>query len=416
MPGFRRPALRWAAPAAAVALIAAVGVGAAAAASADDRPDLPPRTAEQLLADLAQPTTVTISGTVALHADLGLPEIPGLGGGVRGSGVVPDDAASVAPEATQATAADPVVATVLGLAAGDHTLRVWADGPERHRVAILADGAETDLVRNGTDAWLWQSDGQRAVHATLPQRPAHDESTPPGLDGLELFGTPLDLADVPATPQEAAAALLAAAGPTTDITSGDTTRVAGRDAYQLVATPTVPDTLVARVAVAIDAETHVPLRLEVYSTQRAEPALAVGFTDVSYATPSADVFAFAPPAGATVTEVPGDAADGAKETPPPGAGTPGTGPGRHGDRPDVTTVGEGWATVVVVTPAAGAGSSSAALDGTPLDALSPVSGPWGSGHALAGTLFSVLLADDGRVAAGAVPVSALEDALARAGS
>jgi hypothetical protein len=47
-----------------------------------------------------------------------------------------------------------------------------------------------------------------------------------------------------------------------------------------------------------------------------------------------------------------------------------------------------------------------------LQALPPVSGSWGSGHLLQGTLFSAVLTNDGRVAVGAVPPRMLYDALA----
>ena len=48
-----------------------------------------------------------------------------------------------------------------------------------------------------------------------------------------------------------------------------------------------------------------------------------------------------------------------------------------------------------------------------VDRLPRVSGSWGSGRLLRGTLFSAVLTDDGRVAAGAVAPDALYSALAR---
>jgi hypothetical protein len=47
-----------------------------------------------------------------------------------------------------------------------------------------------------------------------------------------------------------------------------------------------------------------------------------------------------------------------------------------------------------------------------LQALPKVSGPWGSGRLLSGSLFSVVLTDDGRYAVGAVAPQALYKALA----
>ena len=44
--------------------------------------------------------------------------------------------------------------------------------------------------------------------------------------------------------------------------------------------------------------------------------------------------------------------------------------------------------------------------------LTPVDGAWGSGRLLAGTAFSVVLTDDGRIAVGAVEPEKLYEALA----
>jgi hypothetical protein len=46
-----------------------------------------------------------------------------------------------------------------------------------------------------------------------------------------------------------------------------------------------------------------------------------------------------------------------------------------------------------------------------LDVLPTVSGTWGSGHLLKGTLFSALITDDGRVVVGSVAPKALYAAL-----
>ena len=63
------------------------------------------------------------------------------------------------------------------------------------------------------------------------------------------------------TPQQAADAALAAIDPTTNVTSDDTTTVAGRAAYELVLTPKDDRSLVGEVRIAIDGEQHIPLRV-----------------------------------------------------------------------------------------------------------------------------------------------------------
>jgi hypothetical protein len=60
--------------------------------------------------------------------------------------------------------------------------------------------------------------------------------------------------------------------------------------------------------------------------------------------------------------------------------------------------------------AAGSGSGQLARM---LRVLPRVSGTWGTGHLLKGTLFSALLTDDGRLVVGAVAPEALYAALGR---
>ena len=75
-------------------------------------------------------------------------------------------------------------------------------------------------------------------------------------------------------------------------------------------------------------------------------------------------------------------------------------------------VGTGWSSVVVAELPTDATSGSGQLT-TMLKVLPEVSGTWGSGHLLRGTLFSALLTTDGRVAVGAVAPEALYVALAK---
>jgi hypothetical protein len=57
------------------------------------------------------------------------------------------------------------------------------------------------------------------------------------------------------------------------------------------------------------------------------------------------------------------------------------------------------------------GPNGGQRSGNPLAALPKVSGSWGSGRLLTGTLFSAVLTNDGRVAIGAVPAERLYSAL-----
>ncbi|HYN56119.1 MAG TPA: hypothetical protein VES03_02860 [Motilibacterales bacterium] len=381
----RRPGLRWAVPAAATAILVGAAALSPLAASADS--GLEPRTAEELLVALAQPSATAVSGTVVTSADLGLPDLP--------MGM------------TSSTGA-------LALASGESTLRVWTDGPQRQRLAMIERAAETTVVRNGQDVWVWSSADATADRYTLPET---EGSIPKRLpDGAAL---PPGV-ELPSTPQEAAAMALEAIDPTTEVTTSGVGTVAGRDAYELVLTPRDDATLVARVTLSLDAETNVPLRVRVYSTAITDPAFEVGFSAVDFAAPDASLFAFTPPPGATVTEhaAPDTAAM-------PGSGAMGAVPA--GAEP--TIVGEGWSTVVIADLPAdgladlaesgmrapsgeGSGAETAGAALALIEALPAESGTWGTGRVLRGTLFSVILTDDSRVAIGAVSPEALGAALA----
>ena len=382
-----RPALRWLVPAAAAAVV--IGGGAAAGtlvASAD--PALPERSAAQLLVDLQTARPAGFSGTVVETADLGLPPLTGL---TNGQGE----------------------ADLTKLISGSNTARVWYAGQDKVRLALLGTLGETDVVRNGTDVWIWRSVGNTATHATLPADAAEHRTgaLPPG---------------VPSTPQEAANAALAAIDPTTSVTTTGSAKVAGRDAYELVLAPKDTASLVGQVRLAIDAKEHIPLRVDVYSKGANDPAFRVAFQQISFAVPDAEQFKFNPPPGAKVTTEQPSTADRAEITAKEKAeiakrkaeiakqnaqrkpaATPESGP---------TVVGSGWTSIVVAKAPSGSGSGSgteAQQLSTVLNSLPKVSGSWGSGHLLQSKLFSVLVTDDGRILAGAVAPDALYAAAAK---
>lgn len=358
-----RPALRWLIPTAAAAAV--IGGGAAIGTlSAAAEPSLPPRSAAQLLVDLQTARLDGLSGTVMQRADLGLPSLPGVGG--QGS------------------------SDLTSLVSGRHTLRVWYAGPDQARAAVLGTLGETDVIRNGTDVWVWSSQKNEAAHRTLP---ATDDKAAPLPGGL------------PSTPQEAADQALAAIDPSTEVTVGRSARIAGRDAYELILAPRDKASLIGQVRFAIDAEEHVPLRFEIFAKGADQAAFEVAFTQVDFARPDPAQFAFNPPKGAKVTEEPASPGD---ERP--------SGRERHGDAAKPTTVGTGWTTVLVARLPQGAARPDAADRGRGdqasalLDGLPKVSGAWGSGRLLSGKLFNALLTDDGRLLVGAVAPERLYEA------
>ena len=382
----RTPALRWTVPA--VTAVALVGGGSAIGglhAIADA--GLPARTAAQLLVDVQQARLDGLSGTVVQKSDLGLPDLPSAGasGGTGSSDLT-------------------------SLISGTHTMRVWFAGPDKGRMALLGTLGESDVIRNGQDVWVWASQDRTAKHYVVPAYDAAGKSAT--MPDQPAIPTPTDL---PTSPQDAAEKALAAITPSTEVTTSGTAAVAGRSAYELVLKPKEATSLVAQVRVAIDGTEHVPLRVQVFAKKVADPVFEVAFSDVDFARPDAAQFVFNPPPGTTVTE--GKTAADPKAT----AGSKTTAPQPNSaDMPKV--VGEGWGTVLVAKmPAPDAstgGSAGAAADKNiaqllKLVTLLPsVTGSWGSGHLMAGTAFSALLTDDGRIVVGAVTPEGLYAALA----
>ncbi|MFB2580325.1 outer membrane lipoprotein carrier protein LolA [Herbiconiux sp. P15] len=379
---------RWIPAVAVPAVVAVVAVtgGVAASASAD----LPEKTPQEVLALVGSSDVTAFSGTIEQSSDLGLPDVSALSGGTGGSG------GSGSGSSGDSTAA---VSGALELATGSHTARVYADGPENLRVQVLDQLAERDAVRNGDDLWLYDSDEQTAVHATLPERDGAE-----GADVGDGAALPGENGTVP-TPDELATRFLDAVDPSTDVSLGSETTVAGRDAYALVLTPRTDDTLVGSVTIAVDAETGMPLEVQVFARGSSSAAFEVGFTDLSLDTPSADLFEFSPPAGTEVTEkeidgshqdASGSDSDGSADASAPGSRASG----------EPTVIGSGWG-AIVETALQGDLSE---LTSNPLFAqlATPVDG----GSVLQTTLVSVLLTDDGRVLAGAVPAELLQQAAA----
>lgn len=360
--------LRWLAPVLAAGVVAG-GVAVPRLADAQDSPaDLPPRTAAELLLAVSSAKVDGLSGTVVATSRLGLPELPSTGAG-GGSAV-----------------------TLTGLLAGSTTARIWTAGEGRSRIAVDAPFAEFDVVRDGRQVWTYDSATSDVTRFALPDHDSagdtdstHDtDGAAPGFPGAG------------ATPQEAAEAVLAAVDPSTLVTVGRAATVADRPAYELVLDPRDPGTLVDSVRIAVDGETSVPLRVQVLGAGQAEPAIEVGFTSVRFAEPDASVFRFVPPPGSTVTEQSLGADRSADPSRPqqPQGGTP---------TPQL--LGEGWTRVVelsgVTVPEAAAGL------------LRQLSRPVEGGRVVTSALVSVLVLDDGRVLAGAVPPERLLELAAR---
>jgi outer membrane lipoprotein-sorting protein len=342
--------------------------------AAQAAPGLPARTPAQLLAEAGSSKTPPLTGTVVETASFGLPSLPGT--------------------------ADP--ASLASLLTGSHTVKVWYAGPDHFRLAVPSSLSESDVIREGSTAWLWQSTANSVTEYSLPA------------------GKPAPVSQVQAlTPQQAAQQVLARVGKTTTVSVASNVSVAGQAAYELVLAPKDSRSLVGQVVIAIDGSNGVPLRLQVFARGASTPAFQVGYTSVQFVTPAPAELSFTPPPGAKITHVTMNGGD--------------TGASTGNAAPGVSTAGSGWLTVLelpssALTPASGppgsggpvsvsggAGDGGAVISAM-LAAATPVHGAWGSGRLLRTSLVSVLMTSTGRTFIGAVQPSVLYAAAGSAGT
>ncbi|MEP7162114.1 MAG: hypothetical protein ABI746_13605, partial [Dermatophilaceae bacterium] len=409
----RSTSIRWAAPG--VVLLLLAGGTALQPAIAAAGTDAPPLTAEELLVKLHDAKPVPLHGTVNQRLELGLPDLPAAMTGRSGS------------------------ASLASLVSGTHTWQVWYGDKQQQRLALMDGANESDIYRDGTDVWLWSSAEQTATHYLMPDPATMSHPTSPH----QMSPHPMSPSGAPGTahtgdaslpdfrdPSAAATWALAQLDTTTTVTTTNTEKVAGRTAYGLVLTPKASNTRVASVRIALDAATFVPLKVTVMSTQQEAPAVDVGFTEFDAAEQDAATFRFTPPPGAEVSTKDLTTTMPATKAP----ANPTTQLKRHmaaADAHQPTVTGTGWG--AVASGRLPADAMTAGQDGkggqkgqkgkdgkgadqtnSPSQALAllpRVSGTWGSGRLLDGTLVSAVVTDDGRYAIGAVDPADLYAAL-----
>jgi outer membrane lipoprotein-sorting protein len=388
---------RWAVPATAIVVTGGIIAGLQIPA-AQASPDLPAKTPAQLLASLSSDAKVPpLTGTVVEQTALGLPQLP---------------AAAGSPNSLTA------------LLTGPHTVKVYYQDGTHFRLAIPTTAAESDVIRNGSTVWLWQSATDSVTKFTVPQD-AHS------MQKIEAKLPPL-------TPQQAADEILKAVGKTTLVSVESNVMIAGEPSYQLVLAPKDDRSLIGKITIAIDGKYGVPLRVQVFAKGASSPAIQVGYTDLAFTAPDPANFTFTPPPGATVDNVNLANHSGTSQA--------------SGVKPDTSgfgTFGKSWLTVVAVpqndlmgalgsgglpslghlggkhapgvigkptavaepagyAPAGSSGLGISAQDviGALFGAAKPVHGAWGSGTLLQTDLFSMLMTN-GEVYIGAVEPSVL---------
>ena len=337
----------------AAAAAGAIGLGVLIMpVSARSEPALPPISAEDLVASVLTAKAPALGGTVTVDNGLRLPELPGM----------PEFASLIQPGAT---------------------FRVWSDGQGHGRLALPSRDGEQVLIEDGTTLWRYDSAARTATALE---------------HGAQSDRQRLSVTD----PAQVARELIGEVRKSSTVTVDGTGYVAGRPVYQLVLIPAPTErTLLREVRVAVDLVLRVPLQFTVLANGSPDPALKIGFADLNVGTQDPALFQFTPPAGVTV-----ERPDPAKTKTPQGDAS------HEGAlRAGIRSQGDGWDTVILgQLPRAGSDTQPDAL--AVLQQIGqPARGPWGQGWVVQTAVVTVLVASDGRIAAGAVPQQVLDEAL-----
>jgi outer membrane lipoprotein-sorting protein len=325
-------------------------------AGAGQPPSLPDVSAETLVEQVLTSNPSAFGGTVEVDNKLGLPSI----------------------------------AEIPQLADGKHSARIWTDGNGKFRAALPNGQSEQTIVDDGTTTWSWNSaDNEVTKSEHKADQPKPDTEKAETMD-----------------PAAAAKQVVGLTKEFSEISVDGTARVANRAAYELVLTPKASEkTLIREVRIAVDSELKMPLRVAVLTNGTSEPVGLVGFSEINVGPQDSKLFEFTPPANAKVTTPEAKEEKGRDRMPEMGIEQ-----ALQGEHPQI--FGTGWDTVI------GARIPAEAMTQVPAEAqgmvdkfTKKVSGAWGTGKIFTTKVATVLIADDGRVVAGAVPEQVLFDTI-----
>jgi len=124
------------------------------------------QSAAQLLAEIAEAQPPQLSGSLTWTANLGLSDLSTLEGAAG---------QSTGGSGPGTSGFDP-----LTLLSGSYEIDVWLDGAKAEHLALdLPSAEEVDLVRNGAEAWLWDSSTNTATHLVGAQAAGAAPTAPP---------------------------------------------------------------------------------------------------------------------------------------------------------------------------------------------------------------------------------------------
>jgi outer membrane lipoprotein-sorting protein len=267
--------------------------------------------------------------------------------------------------------------------------RLWVAKDGRVRLELQAENGDTQLIYDGHTLSLYDA-ANNTLYRYTPPASSHGSSAPE-----QEQQTP-SVAKI----EEAIAHVEKHA----TVSGATPTDVAGQPAYTVRVAPREGGSLLGGAELSFDALNGAPLRAAIYSSTSQSPVIELAATEVSFGPVPASVFEFTPPANAKVEDI---------STPSGAEGHSGGSGADGGEKPKLTTHGQGPATIAVLEkklPAGAKQGAPGALEGLPKVDVNGVQAS--ELRTELGTLLSFERSGVRYVLAGAVPPSAIE-ALAR---
>jgi outer membrane lipoprotein-sorting protein len=202
--------------------------------------------------------------------------------------------------------------------------RLWIAKDGRMRLELQSQQGDTQILYDGHKVELYDAATNTLYRYTPPAPEGSDES-----DSRQHEEVP-SVAKI----EEGISHLSQHA----DVSPATPANVAGQPAYTVRISPKEGGSLFAGVELSFDADRGVPLRAAVYSTTSSAPAFEIAASEISYAPVAGSVFEINPPRNAKVEEV---------TLPHPKAHEAGK-PDEGGEKPKLTTHGDGPGTIAVL--------------------------------------------------------------------
>ena len=305
-------------------VVVVVGIGATALALAVGTGPTPP---PKPLAD-------------ALHEALTAPKVQGLSARIQFTNHLLEGANLASGGSGEAgqLSSSPLVSGASG--------RLWIGAEGHARLELQSEKGDTQILWDGKTASLYDA-STNTLYRYVPPAETTGTSTQTGSNEASASGPSSATGTNPrGTPtvgeiEES----LAHATKHANISSATPTDVAGQAAYTVRVSPRENGGLIAGAELSWDAVHGVPLRAALYSTTSSSPTIELAATEVSYGPVAASTLDFAAPAHAKVEEVTLPAKHG--------SGAPDSG---SGEKPKVSTHGEGLASIVLLESPVKAGS------------------------------------------------------------